>query len=310
MFSKVLIATDSSPSSFAILGCAKSLYLLGTRECVLAQCFMIKEHVAFPGQIRDYIVSTLDRQKDILEGLGIRTTVAAEVGLPGSRIPRIATERNCSLIVVGSHGHNLASEILLGGTAAEIIHQTTKPILIIHLKTDKETGQPIYVDEKKNIMHHILYATDFSDHSSRAFDYVSKFVECGALHVTLLHVQDKTRLDTHLKNRLEEFNEIDQQRLQVLKDRLEKNGNAQIDIEIPYGSPTSEILKRVNGKDVSVVIMGSHGRGFVSEMFLGSVSHNIARHSESPILLIPRQLEGTDITKESCETQIVQGDKK
>jgi nucleotide-binding universal stress UspA family protein len=310
MFSKVLIATDSSPSSFATLGCAKSLYLLGTRECVLAQCFMIREHVAFPGQIKNYIISTLDRQKNILERQGLHTTVVAELGLPGSQIPRIAIERECSLIVVGSHGHNLASEILLGGTASEIIHKATKPNLIIHLKIDGKTDQPKYVEKKKNLAHHILYATDFSDHSLIAFDYVSKFVECGALHVTLLHVQDKTRLGTHLKDRLDEFNEIDKQRLQVLKDRLEKIGDAQIDMEIPYGSPTSEILKRTNGKDVSVVIMGSHGRGFVSEMFLGSVSHNIARHSESPVLLIPQQLEGTNITKQSCEQQIVEGDKR
>lgn len=310
MFFKVLIATDSSPSSLAILGCAKSLYLLGTRECVLAQCFRIREHVAFPDQIKDYIVSTLDQQKGILERQGIRTTVVAEPGLPSSQIPRIATERNCSLIVVGSHGHNLASEILLGGTATEIIHQAKKPILIIHLKVDEQAGQVVYVERGKNMMHHILYATDFSNHSVRAFDYVSKFVECGALHVTLLHVQDKARLSTHLMDRLEEFNEIDQKRLELLKERLEKIGNAQIDIEIPYGSPTSEILKRTNGTDVSVVIMGSHGRGFVSEMFLGSISHNIARHSESPVLLIPGHLEDIDISKESCERQIMQGDKR
>ena len=59
MFNKVLIATDSSPSSLAVIGCAKSLRLLGARECVLAQCFSIREHVAFPDQIKAYI--TKDR---------------------------------------------------------------------------------------------------------------------------------------------------------------------------------------------------------------------------------------------------------
>ena len=299
MFYKVLIAADSSPSSLAVLSCAKSLYLLGTRECVLAQCFRIREHVAFPDQIKDYVISTLDRQKAILERQDIRTTVVAESGLPAIQIPRIAKERNCSLIVIGSHGHNLASEILLGGTATEIIHQAKKPILIIHLKTDEQTSQVVYTERGKNMMHHVLYATDFSDHSVQAFDYVSKFVECGALRVTLLHVQDKVRLGTHLIDRLEEFNEIDQKRLELLKERLEKIGNAQINIEIPYGSPTSEILERTKATDISVIIMGSHGRGFVSELFLGSVSHNLARHSKIPVLLIPRHLENTSIAKES-----------
>lgn len=286
MFSKVLIATDSSPSSLAIIGCGKSLRLLGTRECVLAQCFSIREHVAFPDQIKAYIESTLDQQKKSLESQGLHTTVVAEPGLPGSQIPRIASEKHCSMIVVGSHGHNLAGAMFLGGTATEILHQTTKPILIIHLKEDEDAGQAVCVGKGRDFRRHVLYATDFSDHSYRAFDYVRKVVESGALNVTLLHVQDKARLGDHLKNRLEEFNEIDRERLEVLKGKLKDIGNAQINIEISYGSPIEEILKRVNAGKVSLVIMGSRGRGFVSELFLGSVSHNTARHSEAPVLLI------------------------
>ena len=235
MFNKVLIATDSSPSSLAVIGCAKSLRLLGTRECVLAQCFSIREHVAFPDQIKAYIEASLDQQKKSLEKQGLRTTVVAEPGLPGSQIPRIAAERHCSLIMVGSHGHNLAGEIFLGGTATEILHQTTRPVLIIHLKEDEDIGRAVCVRKGRDFRRHVLYATDFSDHAERAFDYVSKVVECGALRVTLLHVQDKARLGTHLKDHLGEFNEIDRQRLEALKERLKNVGKAQIDMKIPYG---------------------------------------------------------------------------
>jgi len=33
--------------------------------------------------------------------------------------------------------------------------------------------------------------------------------------------------------------------------------------------------------------MGSQGRGFIKEVFLGSVSNNVARHSAASVLLIP-----------------------
>ncbi|MHB9035768.1 MAG: universal stress protein [Armatimonadota bacterium] len=33
--------------------------------------------------------------------------------------------------------------------------------------------------------------------------------------------------------------------------------------------------------------MGTHGRGFISDIFAGSVSHNVVRLSQSPVLLIP-----------------------
>ncbi|MBN2294521.1 MAG: universal stress protein [Pirellulales bacterium] len=287
MFSKILIATDSSPSSWAVIDYAKTLYPLGAKEVVLAQCFSIREHVAFPDQIKTYVEGSLRQQKRSLEKQGFRTTVIAEPGLPGSRIPLIAQEQNCSLIIVGSHGHNLTGEIFLGGTVTEIIHQATKPILIIHLKVDEETGGAVHMRKDKDLMHHILYATDFSDCSVKAFDYVSQFVKRSALHVTLLHVQDKTRLSTHLVGRLDEFNEIDRKRLELLEEHLKAIGNAHIDVEIPYGLPIDEILKRVKTGDASVVVIGSHGRGFINELFLGSVSHNVARHCEVPVLLIP-----------------------
>ena len=287
MFSKVLIATDASAASLAVVGCAKALHSVGARECVLAQCFQVREHVAFPEQIKAYIESTLDRQKRMLEKQGLATTLEVRAGLAGTAIPRMAEERDCSLIVVGSHGHNLASEVFLGGTATEIIHHATRPVLIVRLKVDEDSGQAVCARGGCDFTRHVLHPTDFSDHSVHAFAYVSELVARGARRVTLLHVQDKARLGKHLEHRLDEFNEIDRDRLTMMTERLKELGNPQVDMEIPYGSPIDEILKRAASGGASVVVMGSHGRGFVSELFLGSVSHNVARHSDAPVLLIP-----------------------
>jgi nucleotide-binding universal stress UspA family protein len=293
MFSRVLIATDSSPASLAVVGCGKALHLIGARECVLAQCFNIREHVAFPDQIKAHLESTLTQQKGILENQGLRTTVVVEPGLPGREIPRIAEKRDCSLIVAGSHGQNFASEVFLGSTAGEILHQASKPVLIVRLTLAEDTGQVVCVGKGCDFMRHVLYPTDFSEHAERAFAYVSELVARGAHRVTLLHVQEESRLGPHLKDRLEEFNGIDRERLETLRDRLSAISTVDSDIEIPYGSTTTEILKYSREKDASIVVMGSHGRGFVSELFLGSVSHNVARHSQVPVLLIPGQREGS-----------------
>jgi len=43
----------------------------------------------------------------------------------------------------------------------------------------------------------------------------------------------------------------------------------------------------VEDAEVKLVVMGSQGRGYVKEFFLGSVSQNIARLSPSSVLLIP-----------------------
>lgn len=37
----------------------------------------------------------------------------------------------------------------------------------------------------------------------------------------------------------------------------------------------------------SAVVIGSQGRGYLGDAFLGSVSHAAARHTAIPILLVP-----------------------
>ncbi|MCK5804613.1 MAG: universal stress protein [Lentisphaeria bacterium] len=294
MFSRALIATDSSPASTAVVGRGEALRQLGVRECVLAQCFSIHEHVAFPNQIKAHIESTLSQQKEILEQQGIRTTIVVESGLAGIEIPRIAKERDCSLIVAGSHGHNFTSEVLLGETAGELIHRATKPLLIVRLTRNEDAGRIECTGEGCDFRRHILFPTDFSDHAKCAFSCVRELVRRGAPCVTLLHVQSKAGLGKHLADRLEEFNRIDRERLEKLRDRLMEEGDVDVELNIPYGSPSEEILKHSGKDSASLVVMGTHGRGFVSELFLGSVSHNVARHSMAPVLLIPVN-ERTDI---------------
>jgi nucleotide-binding universal stress UspA family protein len=195
--------------------------------------------------------------------------------------------------VVGSHGHKLGSDIFLGGVASAVIHNASAPVLILRLTTG-EKGQAMCVAGRCDFLEHVLYPTDFSENAEHAFAYLEKVVQSGARKVTLLHVQDKIRLAPHLEHRLEEFNTIDRGRLERMKVRLEEMGSAEVHIELPYGVPKAEILDRTRKGRASLVVMGSHGRGFIGEMFLGSVSHTVARHADSPVLFVPmrREAEG------------------
>lgn len=109
----------------------------------------------------------------------------------------------------------------------------------------------------------------------------------GAKNITLFRVQDKARIDPHLTHRLLEFNEIDRARLDQMKATLSAKGKARIETELSHGSPFAEIVRMVKERDVRLVLTGSQGRGFVKELFLGSVSHNVVRHSDVSTLLIP-----------------------
>jgi len=286
MFKKILLAADSSPATEILVSCASELHKLGTTQALIAQCFMIPEQVAFPAEIKAHIQLALEPFVKPLNHKGISTEIIVEAGLPGLEIPRLADQENCSLIVIGSRGHNFTSELFLGGTAAEILHRASRPLLIIRMDCNPQTDRVICTENPCNFMRHILFPTDFSNHAEYAFEYLLEIAAQGAKQITLLHTQDMIRLKKHLEPRLDEFDAIDRQRLNALKTRLETVSNSAISVKLCHGSPIEEILKE--DQQASLIVMGTHGRGYINELFMGSISHNTARHSSAPVFLIPK----------------------
>lgn len=287
MFSKALFATDLSPASDAVLDYLKLLKPLGSREVVLTYVLYVKHTVGLADVMAEDAAPRLEEQKRVLESEGFAVSVETPVGVPGPTITRLALEQGCSLIVIGSHGHSMAREVALGGVATDVVHRSDLPVLVVRLEILEEGGAAVCRVRTADVVGHVLYAADFSDNSERAFLYVEKLVESGAERITMLHVQEAGRISPHLEHRLEEFNSIDRARLERLRDRLVDLGAAQVNIEISYGSPAKEILDRVGDLCPSIVIMGTHGRGFIADILVGSVSHNVVRYSVAPVLLVP-----------------------
>jgi len=59
--------------------------------------------------------------------------IIVERGNPVQQILKVADERNCDLIVMGSHGHGMIEEALIGSTAKKVIRRSKKPVLVVRL---------------------------------------------------------------------------------------------------------------------------------------------------------------------------------
>jgi len=287
MFSKILVATDLSAASDKLISCIGNMKKFGTTDAVLFNALRIK-HLDYLkiGLARDAEPFLL-KQKAILESAGFKTSIEIGPGETVYELNHAAKNNDVSLIVIGTHGKSLLKHALLGGEAGKILHYHQKPVLVVRIKIiegKESTACEAHCLEQTG---RIMYATDFSDTAQLAFSYVEKIVENGYKKVTLIHVQDKAKIEKHMKNRLPEFNTIDDERLHMLQDALHKKGAKDVDIVIPYGNPAQEIIKATKNDAFSLIIMGSQGRGFVHEIFLGSVSHNVVRQSDIPVLLIP-----------------------
>ena len=67
-----------------------------------------------------------------------------------------------------------------------------------------------------------------------------------------------------------------------------KGKDFNVRVRIGIGSPFKEILKMEDEEDVSAIVIGSHGKSNIKEMFLGSVSENAIRYCKKPVLVVKR----------------------
>lgn len=292
MFKKFIVATDLSDDSLELMGCVGRLKAYGAQKCLLIQYRTVDEVIDYTrGQsnlpLHKYEEVFKDNQKNLVEaGFEVETRVLA--GYPATEINKIAVAEDYSLIVVGARRRTPTGELYFSTLANDLMHAVSKPLMIMRpRRTDISEKDGRVVIDGCEVAQHLLYPTDFSENADIAFTKVLEMAPGNAKRVTLLHVQDAAKISPHLDERVEEFNRIDKARLEGMKKLLQDRGDIEVDVIVKYGSPAVEIIKVIDERSIPLVVMGSQGRGYVKEFFLGSVSANVARKAHSSVLMIP-----------------------
>ena len=140
----------------------------------------------------------------------------------------------------------------------------------------------------------ILYPTDFSDVSKKAMGYLVQLKDAGTKEIVVLHVIDEKGIDAISRygagNAETLIREIEKEAMEEGK-KIEKKlmqSGLIVKIRIETGVPLKEILKVEEEEKVSAIVIGSHGKTNLEEMFLGSVSEKVIRQSKNPVLIVKR----------------------
>lgn len=308
MTKHAILGTDFSKAVSKIIENSYELNSLGIEKITLVHVLNLRDKIVFEDFTIEGLEEKLLNQKKEIEQKGFTVETEMLYGIPSSELERMRKKVEAGIIIVGSHG--LASNpSVIGNTASELLHNMRSPILLVVLKKIEEedtsaiTAKNIYQYERimkelekkepnwefkiKDFTKHVLLPTDFSDFSEAAFQFLAN-QQIDIPELTLMHVQDEVKIDKHLKHKLEEFNAIDNERLNRLSSSFrEKHPEAKVHVIIEYGKPPEKILNYVKDKTVTLTVMGSQGRGYISELFLGSVSLRVTRHADSHVLLVP-----------------------
>ena len=137
----------------------------------------------------------------------------------------------------------------------------------------------------------ILYATDLSKNSSYAFFYAVDMAKRHNARIVILHSIEPVRYmySEGMSDRVEEMlqrakkqeRETDLEEIKKYLQEFCKKIENQIGLPcvelvskilVPLGHPVEEILKAADEEGCDAIVLGTHGKGFLRQTFLGSVA--------------------------------------
>jgi nucleotide-binding universal stress UspA family protein len=149
----------------------------------------------------------------------------------------------------------------------------------------------------------ILYARDLSENSVYAFYFAIDFAQKHNATIIILHVVEPVspharpfigteKIVKVQKENIMEATEEVKNRLQSFCRRVEGEiGAPCVELVsktlVPLGHPPEEILNAADKEDCDLIILGTHGKGFLAHTFLGNVSNAVLQRARKPVLIIP-----------------------
>jgi nucleotide-binding universal stress UspA family protein len=134
----------------------------------------------------------------------------------------------------------------------------------------------------------LLLATDLSDASSSATEEAFELAERLGTSLLVVSVIDPGSLllpGGRFRARVDQVRENREQAAQALVERGREVGVA-VSFLVWTGDPGDMIVAAAEAEHADMVIVGSHGRGAVGRLFLGSVSEHVVRNAPCPVLVV------------------------
>ena len=140
----------------------------------------------------------------------------------------------------------------------------------------------------------ILIATDFSEPSAVALSYGRELARSFGASLTVLTVVDNilTRaygsdgmvlVDPELQREIES---AAQRQVDALLFEEDRKTLRAISVTVTSNSPPGSIVTYARDKAIDLIVMGTHGRGAVAHLLMGSVAERVVRTAPCPVLTV------------------------
>ncbi|MET8121154.1 universal stress protein [Micromonospora sp. NPDC005291] len=206
-------------------------------------------------------------------------TVTSAV-VDGAATPVLLTHsRDAVLLVLGSRGLGGFGGLLIGSVAVQVSAHADCPVLVV--KGEGRADGPVLVGVDGSDLSTEALKFAFEEASLRGTDLV-------AVHAWIIPVAPSDLLPVAY-----DVEALVAEEERVLAEALagwsERYPDVPVRHRVAYGAPARMLVEESATAQLTVV--GARGRGALAGMLLGSVSHAVLHHSQSPVAIVRRRRE-------------------
>ncbi len=139
----------------------------------------------------------------------------------------------------------------------------------------------------------ILVGIDFSESTDKIIIKTQEIAKALSAKVGLVHIAETEPDSIGFKEGLQSERDFlakkfhdEHCQIQQIADRFRET-SLDTTALLVQGDTVEAILKQASKLNVDMIVVGSHGRGMVYQLLVGSVSEKLLHKTECPILVIP-----------------------
>lgn len=237
-------------------------------------------------------IERLDLAETDLAGSGV------VVGAPHRVLTETARQVQAGLIVVGATGRGPFAAELLGSTADRVLRKAPCPVLIVRedLRVPPRT---------------VLAPVDLSTLSGDAFqcglNLLAQIAGTEEVQVRAVYALSFLDLLAHVRQTGEgTFAQTEDSAAKELRRFVMENRPGapfQVQTAILSGEARAEILRELKERPVDLLVVGTHGRGGLERLVVGSVASTLVRKAACSVLAISPEAALSEGIASAIETQ-------
>ncbi len=135
----------------------------------------------------------------------------------------------------------------------------------------------------------IVVGIDFNEPSLAALDYARALAKSFGGSISVLHVLQPVANEVYAYSAamVDNWERSAYERLWELYPATERTASSGI-AEVRVGSAVEAILTFAEEQKADLIVLGTHGRGPIKHLFLGSVAERVVRLAPCPVLTVGR----------------------